>query len=161
MLFRVNKITSFVQEQIPKLRATLDDIEQIFDKRITDVNIADGAITNPLIASGAVDSTKISGTVGQCLSGTYTGDGTVNRIVTVGFTPRYVLVAKQSTSMMFHGLSDGTTRYTQWMVDNAGNLTAGDSDWQGVITNGFKVGSGAAGGLSNTNTVVFWYVAFR
>lgn len=139
--------------------ATLLDIEQVLDKHIDSVNIADSAITAALIADGTITPAKIVNTP-QVTSGTYTGDDTANRIISVGFTPRYVEVWKQNDGTIFSAIGDGTTALSNFWRVAAGTQSSGASDWQGIVNGGFKVGSGAAS-LSNKNAVTYFYIAYR
>ena len=159
MLVRVNRITSFSPDQLPKLIASLLDIEQALDKRLDALNIADAAITGGLIATGAVTSDKISGTP-QSTSGQMTGDGTANRVISLGFTPRYVEVWRQADGTVFSAISDGTTALSNFWRVAAGGQSSGAADWQGIVTNGFKCGSSAAS-LSNKNAETYFYYATR
>lgn len=164
MLFRANPLTSFISDQLPKLRATLNDLEQVLDKRLDAVNIADGSISTVLIADGAVTPAKIADGVGKIASGTYVGTGVANVIVSVGFIPRRVEVWKQSTAMTFHAIGSGSAAYSNFMRDSAGVLTTAAAEFQGIdITGsgGFKLGAAAGGGLSNTLGVTFWWIAER
>ena len=60
MLFSVSRITRFADEQLPRLMATLLDIEQVFGKQIDDVNIRDGSLTTVLFADSSVSQAKIA-----------------------------------------------------------------------------------------------------
>ena len=60
MLFSVNRITRFADEQLPRLMATLLDIEQVFGKQIDDLNIRDGSLTTALLADSSVSQAKIA-----------------------------------------------------------------------------------------------------
>lgn len=161
MLFSVHRITRFIDEQLPKLMATLLDIEQVLAKNIDALNIADGSLITALFADGAVTPVKTSGGVARMTSGTYAGNGTANRIVDLGFTPRYLMIVRQSTAMIFEALSDGTTGYTYFQRDAAGAVTAAVAQFQGIVANGFKCGSDAAGGFSNIAAETYWYTAWR
>jgi hypothetical protein len=159
MLFRVNKITSFVADQLPKLRATLDDLEQALDKRLDAFNYADGSVTTAILADGAVTPAKISGTP-QTTSLTVTGDGTANRVISLGFTPRYVMLVRVSNGTIFEALGDGTTALTNWWRLAAGTQQNGAAMWQGIVSGGIKCGSNV-GSDSNVNTEIYYCVAYR
>lgn len=60
MLLSIRRITSFTQEQLPKLMANLLDIEQAMSKQIDDLNIRDGSLTTALFADGGVTQPKIA-----------------------------------------------------------------------------------------------------
>lgn len=60
MLLAINRITRFADEQLPRLMATLLDIEQLASKNIDDVNIRDGSLTTALLADSAVTQAKIA-----------------------------------------------------------------------------------------------------
>lgn len=53
-------MTSFAQEQFPRLLKTLRDLEDVLAKRVNADNIADGAITTTLLANSAVSQAKIA-----------------------------------------------------------------------------------------------------
>lgn len=159
MQFYQTILSNLKDEQLPKLRRNFQDLEDMFAKRIGPDNIADGSLTAALIADGTLTPAKISGTP-QAASGTYTGDDVANRTITLGFTPRFVLVVRQSNGTEFTGLSDGTTAFTAYWRLAAGTQSSGVTDWQGIVTNGFKCGSNAAS-TSNATGVVYWYVAWR
>lgn len=58
MLFSITPITSFAQEQFPRLLKTLRDIEDVLAKRIDADNIRDGSLTAGLFADGSVTQAK-------------------------------------------------------------------------------------------------------
>lgn len=159
MFFYITQLSSFKDEQIPRLLKNLRDLEDLLNGRVTADNITANAITTPLILDAAVTPAKISGTP-QTASDSYTGDGTANRIVSLGFTPRYVVVAKTDDGTIFEALGDGSAALTSWWRLAAGTQGSVTTDWLGIVTNGFKSGSNAAS-LSNKNAVVYRYFAVR
>lgn len=58
MLLAIRRITSFTADQLPKLMATLLDIEQVLSKQLDDVNIRDGSLITALFADGSVTQAK-------------------------------------------------------------------------------------------------------
>ena len=60
MLLAINRLTRFADEQIPRLMASLLDIEQLAAKNIDDLNIRDGSLTTALYAAGSVSQAKIA-----------------------------------------------------------------------------------------------------
>lgn len=164
MFFYATHLANLKDDMLPRLKKNLADLEDLLNGRITADNITDLSITTAKLAAGAVTAAKTADGVGQCASGTYTGDASVNRIVSVGFIPRHVEVWKQSTGMVFEAIGSGTIAYSNFMRDAAGVQTSAAGDWQGIDvtgSGGFKLGSGAGGGLSNTNLITFWWVAVR
>lgn len=165
IFFYATHLANLKDEMLPRLKKNLADLEDLLNGRITGDNITDLSITTAKLASGAVTAAKTADGVGQVASGTYTGDGaTLNRIIPVGFIPRHVEVWKQSTGMVFEAIGSGSIAFSNFMRDAAGVQTTAAADWQGIDvtgSGGFKLGSGAGGGLSNTNTIVYWWVAIR
>lgn len=164
MFFYATHLANLKDDMLPRLKKNLADLEDLLNGRITADNITDLSITTAKLAAGAVTAAKTADGVGQVASGTYTGDASVNRIVSVGFIPRHVEVWKQSTGMVFEAIGSGTIAYSNFMRDAAGVQTSAAAEWQGIDvtgSGGFKLGSGAGGGLSNTNLITFWWVCFR
>jgi hypothetical protein len=161
--FVLTPLSSLKDSELPRLFKNFRDLEDIFKKRIGPDNIVDGSLTGALVAPDTLSPSNIVNRP-QAASGTFTGDATVSRIIPLGFIPRYVEVWKQSNGMTFHAIGSGTAAFSNFMRDAAGVQTSAAADWQGIDTTGsggFKLGSGAGGGLSNTNAVVFWWVAYR
>lgn len=60
MLFAIRQLTSLKDDQLPRLMATLRDLEDVLAKRIDQLNIADGSLVTALFADGAVTQAKLA-----------------------------------------------------------------------------------------------------
>lgn len=156
-------------EAIPVLEWLLDQIENTLNGQLDDTNmtpkgitgasIADATITAAKLAAASVTPVVISGGIAQFATGLYTGDGTTaNRVIALTFTPSYVLVLRtDATSITFESIASvGDTR--SWMRSVTGAFTSDTTNWQGITSLGFKLGSNAAG-TSNAAAVVYSYLA--
>lgn len=162
-------LPSLTPEDLPILKSILDQTENAFNGNLDDSNItpksltaaslADATITGAKIAASTISPSNIVGTP-QTASGTFVGDGTANRTISLGFTPRFVLLVRQSNGTEFTALGDGTVALTAYWRLAAGTQGSGTTDWQGVVAGGFKTGSNA-GSTSNVSTETYWYVAWR
>lgn len=96
--------------------------------------------------------------------GTYTGDGTENRVISLGFTPKAVLLLK----------ADGRTYYERHyygglaFTDNPVTVSISQSDYDVVkiVTNGFQVtyyyhSNSYTGAESNASGETYFYLAFK
>ena len=135
-----------------------DQLENAINGRIAAENLSASAVTTAKIADGAVTQAKVADGVGRVASGDYTGDGTVDRVITLTFTPKWVHVLRNDNSTEFYSIKSAASTRAWWRVA-AGTSANGAADWQGAVTLGFKVGSGAGGGTSNASGVVYSYFA--
>ena len=95
--------------------------------------------------------------------GTYTGNGTASRTISLGFTPKAVLVLSAfggTYSEEYAGDLWGGLALANYPVRNGGNETAVN-----IVPNGFQVSAGlAANGTdrlsSNNSSLLYHYIAF-
>lgn len=89
--------------------------------------------------------------------GTYTGDGTKDRVIDIGFTPKALWIypevinpnSAQAAAITDHYASNMNGAPVEWQQD--------DEIFQGIIENGFKTGGEVMGkGLNILDTVYFW-----
>lgn len=143
------------------------DSTNIATSGIGTAQIADGSVTTAKVASGTLTPSNMADGVGQVTSGSYTGDGTTaNRVISVvdpqgnAFTPRYVLVVRaDSTFVEFISIQEATLTLS-WSRAQNGQMGSATTDWQGIVTNGFKLGSSATG-ASNVLNAPYRYVAYK
>lgn len=128
---------------------------------VTTAKINDLAVTAAKIALGTITSAQTADGVGQTTSVSYTGDGaTANRVISLGFTPRYVLIVRtDATFIEFISIAVGAA-VTFWYRDAAGAQAASTANFQGIVTNGVKLGT-VAGGTANVAAVVYNVVAWK
>jgi hypothetical protein len=142
------------------------DSSNIAASGIGTAQIADSSIVPSKIFPGSLTATQMADGVGQAMSGSYTGDGTANRVISVAdaqgiaFTPRHVLAIRaDATFIEFQSIqAAGVT--TNWYRDSAGAMASLATNWQGVVANGFKLGSSVAA-TSNVTGVTYRFVAFK
>lgn len=147
-------------EAIPNVIQLFEQIE-IWAKHVGTDNLDNLVITTPKVVDGAITPAKLSlGT--QAASGTFTGDGVVDREINIGFRPKYVWFIRGDTSMVFEAVDFSGTGIAG-RRDSTGAWTGSvalDNEWQGISPNGFRLGHAAGGGLSNTLTKVYtWYAS--
>lgn len=141
------------------LQARLRGDDNIEDGSILTADLADLSVTVAKLA-GSIPYTKTDGSIAGIARGRYTGDGTANREINIGWTPKYVKVIRLDDSKIFESIDDGTA-VSSWWRDSAGALGTGLADWQGISVNGFKGGTGGTGGTSNASGINYGYVAWR
>ena len=100
--------------------------------------------------------------------GTYTGDGTTRRVISLGFTPRAVLVVMQNSRM---SAGSGGTYYGGLAVTghHASASAEGASVWidaqtiVAIVEGGFQVGSHTNGPTVSSNAAnsIYYYVALK
>lgn len=160
------KITGFSRwsEVMPQVVQVFESIENWTKGRVGTDNFTDSSVTTAKIADGAVTPAKTSGGVARADSGQYTGDGTANREVNLGFRPRYVWVIRHDTSMVFESVGSTSAAMASGRRTSTGTWTGSgvaDADWQGCSANGFLLGSGGTGGLSNASGQTYSWFAVR
>ena len=93
-----------------------------------------------------------------CYCGTFTGDGTQNRLISLGFTPKAVLVMETNgfTCLQYNGtyVSGGLALVDQPVVNGSTTLVA-------VSTGGFTVSYFSDTARCNRTNVVYVYLAFQ
>ena len=132
------------------------------DDRITreDFNADNAAIDAALktIADSAEGGTEIA-------FGTYVGDGTLNRKISLSFTPRVVLVMRndgltRANLNTYGGLALTGAPSSSYYNENGGNAVA-------IVSGGFEVSSGYQFGTygnlveANQSGKTYHYLAFR
>ena len=93
----------------------------------------------------------------EVVIGSYTGDGTETRTISLGFTPKAVLVEDASGMRV----ANGGSRHGGLALPNAPVLSMGDNIALQVVTGGFEVG--CVPGYVDTNTTdnLYRYLAFK
>lgn len=155
---------------IPVLDWLFAQIENAINGQLDSSNIAAGGVGSAQIASSSITADKVfPGTltptqmadgVGQTVSGTYSGDGTADRVISLTFTPRWVLVIRtDATFIEFLSIAHAGVS-TNWYRDNTGAMGSLATNWQGIVANGFKLGNNVSA-TSNVTGVTYRYVAFK
>ena len=128
---------------------------------VTTAKISDLAVTAAKIALLTITPAQTADGVGQTTSVSYTGDGTTaNRVITLGFTPRWVkIVRTDATFIEFESVAVGGS-VAFWYRVAAGTQGADTANFQGITTNGVKLGTSAVG-TSNVAAVVYHVVAWK
>jgi hypothetical protein len=118
----------------------------VYDTTVSQVKVKTSSSTASYTAVGAGAAQKVQGT--------YVGDGTTNRGITVGFTPDLVVVSSGAgaSPAAFGVLHRTEQTYSQ--VTNGGTVSSSAY----VITNGFNTVSAAP---LNTNTIGYAWTAFK
>lgn len=99
------------------------------------------------------------------VSGIYTGDGSSNKTLTLGFTPKAVLVLPRDQRLFYVG-TDGATYWWGGLAVTGGPAyaAAAGSDIVSITTNGFIVSQRIVGTqfiMANLNGYIFNYMAFK
>ncbi|MDR3767420.1 MAG: hypothetical protein Q3Y08_10375 [Butyricicoccus sp.] len=121
------------------------------------------AAIDTLEAADAATQTQIAAKC-EAYFGTYTGDGTENRVISLGFTPKAVLLLK----------ADGRTYYDRHyygglaFTDNPVTVSISQSNYDVVkiVANGFQVTyyyhpNSSSGAESNASGETYFYLAFK
>lgn len=149
---KLRAFTHYV-DAVPWLELLFDMVNNILNGHLDDKNVYPGGLSAVSMADG----------IGIVTSGQYTGDGTANRVISLSFTPRRVLVLSHTDSIEFTGLGSGIASFAAYHRTSTGALVGdgtGNADWQGIVIGGFKLGASGTG-LSNKNTQTYSYVAFK
>ena len=150
-------------ENLPEVVNNFQMIENLLNGNITGDNIEDLTITGAKVAANTLTYDKMGDGVGRTTGGQYTGDGTQNREINIGFMARFVHIIRHDTGEEFVAIGSGSSALACWRRSSAGVLTSGgtgNADWQGVSTNGFKLGAAVGGGASNA-IQTYSYTAYR
>ena len=93
----------------------------------------------------------------QVVIGSYTGDGAAERVISLGFTPKAVLLIPASGELNGSGSGRGGLALPGHAVSYAGDVVLT------IVTGGFKVyyKGGSWSTNSNANNSVLYYIAFR
>lgn len=156
-------------DAIPILEWILDDIENTINGQIDSTNLqnsavtsaklAPNAVTSTSIASGAVTSAAIDSTVSRIVTQQYTGDGTQNREINIGFRARSVMILRHDNTTRFQAWGNTTTPFARVQISATGAAADGGTDFTGTSLNGFTLGSAIGGGASNAAGVTYSFVA--
>ena len=117
---------------------------------------ADSSSVNSRFATVNSRLTKLEGRV-EAVLGTYTGDGAESRTISLGFTPKAVLV-EDSGGMR---VANGGSRHGGLALPDAPVLSAGNNIALQIVTGGFKVGYLPGYVDTNTNGNLYRYLAFQ
>ena len=114
------------------------------------------ATTSALSSAVSQLETKIEAR-SQVVIGSYTGDGAAERVISLGFTPKAVLLIPASGELNGSGSGRGGLALPGHAVSYAGDVVLT------IVTGGFKVyyKSGSWGTYSNANNSELYYIAFR
>lgn len=158
-------------EAIPYLDMLFSRVENALNGQIDSTNLADNAVTTSKITDLSVTPAKISlgslttaqmaDGVGVVTSLTYVGDGTTaSRTIALTFTPRYALILRtDATFITFESIAVSGTSFF-WYRDTTGAQAALTANFQGIVTNGVKLGTSATG-TSNAAGITYALVAYR
>lgn len=141
----------------PRILDLWQQLASVLGGNVTSKHIRDGSVKRALLAA-EVGLVKLA-------FGRYDGDGTGGRSVVTSFsdgsafTPEEVTVVNLNTLVEFFSRSDGTG-VASWYASAAGVKTATPVEWQGIVSNGFSLGSGV-GSLSNIAGHVYSWRALR
>lgn len=142
------------------LENLLQRLSNVLNGQLDDTNIYPGGLTSASMQVGGLLAVSMADHVGYVDSITYVGDGTANRTVSLGFTARRVLVLRtDATSVTFESIAVLGVAYSWWR-DAAGAYNTAATGWQGIVTNGIKLGSNVAN-LSNANGVTYVVAAYK
>lgn len=96
----------------------------------------------------------------EMVAGTYTGDGTASREITLGFAPKAVLLCNQQGQM---GDSTGQSFYYGGLALPNAPILAGEVTALAVTENGFQVTQDSSGAYvyTNFNGKTYHYLAFK
>lgn len=145
-------------EAMPYLVQLFEAVE-VWARHLGTDNLDNLAVTTPKIADGAVTTAKTAEGVARITTGQYTGDGLANREINLGFRAKRVWVIDHTNSIIYESVGDALTAFMAGYRSSAGVWTGSDTtNWQGVSTNGFKCGTGAANS-SNTSGRTYTYYA--
>jgi len=126
---------------------------------VTTSKINDGAVTAPKLAPLSVTSAAVDSTVPKIAVNQYTGTGAVDREINLGFRARFVVIVNHTTRQLFIAWGGTGSAFARIQISNVGVIADGGTDFTGSSANGFQLGSAAGGGASNTNLVVYSYLA--
>ena len=109
--------------------------------------------------------TAFKAAAGEMVVGQYGGNGAATQdITTVGFQPGYVIVLPDSTERVFQRSSSMPALYS-YDFDGGSACSLGcafSAAIRSMLTNGFQVGSGGAGGgFLNQSSTTYHYVAWK
>ncbi|MEL4860427.1 hypothetical protein AAEU42_04145 [Pseudoflavonifractor phocaeensis] len=96
---------------------------------------------------------KVLGAKSEVVFGSYTGTGTVNRVISLGFTPKCVILVND--------------RWRLFSTNNPNDVEGGiffsETDIPNfkIVTNGFRVSNEESYGGSTNNARIHYYIAFR
>ena len=110
-----------------------------------------------------VEALETTGTLkSEVIFGTYTGDGTENRTINLGFTPAAVEVYR-STGEQYATV--GSSGYFGGLAINGYPCGGSTNKSVEVVTNGFKVSDGPYGSSiyprSNQDGLVYYFIAYK
>lgn len=108
------------------------------------------------IEDGVADATDGVAAAGLTASGTYTGDGTDNRTISVGFTPDYVVISGVSSVGSFGGLHIMSAVCGKGSAVAVYNGNTASSSTPVSITDGFKVSDGGSTGPNESGQSYGW-----
>jgi len=148
-----------VEDLIKRMTTNLQFLENLLNGQMDGVNIADGGVGTSELADAGVTFVKLAND--HFASGTYTGDGTQNREISLGWRARYVQIIRGDNSDIFTAWGNAAGSLAFGQRNSSGTWSSGAADFQGCSANGFKLGSAVGGGRSNANTQTYAFSAWR
>jgi hypothetical protein len=142
------KFSKLKEDNGPQVNQNFEEIENVLNGNLEGSNLRASSITEREIGSKIL---KMS-------TGTYTGDGTANRVISLQFQPQYVEVLATSDYNIFESIGAGSNCLARWYRTSTGAFAGALTDWQGIVEDGFKCGSATAN-LSNKSTQNYAYIA--
>lgn len=157
------QVTEAIIGSIPSGSITGDKLAQDVRDRFSAIeSAASGEASTRASADSSMQSqiSALSTTKCEVYCGFYTGDGTENRVISLGRTPKAVLVMENS-GMMYTANSHGT--YGGLAVTGSPVIYQYDTQQAvSIVTNGFQVTHGGQYNclMSNVSDTVYNYIAF-
>lgn len=111
-------------------------------------------------------ATQVTEAKEEVMTGTYTGDGTANRVLDIGFTPKALWiypaqpagVPPPSNLVAQSAAIESGFSSSFWATDA---WASNPEYFQGIVPNGFKTGTNAFGDGTNPTGVPFFWIAFE
>jgi hypothetical protein len=139
-----------------RIMGNYSELENVLNGRLDDENFKNGSLSGSVLKPASIGETQLGAKIIRVATGTYTGDGTANRVVPLSFQPQYVELLATTDYNVFTAMATGATNVAKWYRSSSGAFQGSDTAWQGIVEKGIKTGS-SAGSLSNVNGQVYAY----
>lgn len=93
-------------------------------------------------------------------TGTYIGDGTVSRVINIGFTPKAILIFPKDSAATFEAAASAITGQHSCNYSGVG-WQVNIAYFQGIVANGFKTGTNGFGYGTNNSGITFFWMAMK